>query len=76
VAVEPEFVETNETFSEENRGFCKQHGIRLSGPALGRKPKNGPSSEERQVAKQDTGERNAIEGKFGEGKCKYRLDFI
>jgi len=30
----------------------------------------------RQVAKQDTGERNAIEGKFGEGKRKYGLGCI
>jgi IS5 family transposase len=53
--------------THENRSFCKQRGIRLSGPALGRKPKNGLTSEEKQVVKQDTGERNAIKGKFGEG---------
>lgn len=62
--------------TRENRNFCKLHGIRLSGPALGRKPKNGPTSEEKQVVKQDTGERNAIEGKFGEGKRKYGLGCI
>jgi transposase, IS5 family len=59
----------------ENRSFCKLHGIRLSEPALGRKPKNGLSSEEKQVAKQDTGERNAIEGKrkYGLGCIRARL---
>lgn len=62
--------------TRENRSFCKQHGIWLSGPALGRKPKNGPSSEDKQDVKQDTGERNAIEGKFGEGKRKYGLGCI
>jgi transposase, IS5 family len=62
--------------TRENRSFCKQNGIRLSGPALRRIPKNGPSSEEKQVAKQDTGEHNAIEGKFGEGKRKYVLGCI
>lgn len=73
----PAVVQADQIYrTRENRSFCKQHGIRLSGPALGRKPKNGPSSEEKQVAKQDTGERNAIEGKFGEGKRKYGLGCI
>lgn len=73
----PAVVQADQIYrTSENRSFCKQHGIRLSGPALGRKPKNGPSSEEKQVAKQDTGERNAIEGKFGEGKRKYGLGCI
>lgn len=73
----PAVVQADQIYrTRENRHFCKQHGIRLSGPALGRKPKNGPTSEERQVVKQDTGERNAIEGKFGEGKRKYGLGCI
>ncbi|EXX84774.1 hypothetical protein BG53_10470, partial [Paenibacillus darwinianus] len=73
----PAVVQADQIYrTRENRSFCKQLGIRLSGPALGRKPKNGPSSEEKQVAKQDTGERNAIEGKFGEGKRKYGLGCI
>lgn len=73
----PAVVQADQIYrTRENRRFCKQHGIRLSGPALGRKPKNGPTSEDRQVAKQDTGERNAIEGKFGEGKRKYGLGCI
>jgi transposase, IS5 family len=73
----PAVVQADQIYrTRENWAFCKQHGIRLSGPALGRKPKNGLSSEEKQVAKQDTGERNAIEGKFGEGKRKYGLGCI
>lgn len=73
----PAVVQADQIYrTRENRSFCKQHGIRLSGPALGRKPKNGPTSEEKQVLKQDTGERNAIEGKFGEGKRKYGLGCI
>lgn len=73
----PAVVQADQIYrTRENRSFCKQHGIRLSGPALGRKPKNGPSSEEKQIAKQDSGERNAIEGKFGEGKRKYGLGCI
>ncbi|QCT03680.1 transposase [Paenibacillus algicola] len=73
----PAVVQADQIYrTRENRSFCKQHGIRLRGPALGRKPKNGPTSEEKQVLKQDTGERNAIEGKFGEGKRKYGLGCI
>lgn len=73
----PAVVQADQIYrTRENRKFCKEHGIRLSGPALGRKPKNGPAREEKQIAKQDTGERNAIEGKFGEGKRKYGLDRI
>jgi hypothetical protein len=73
----PAVVQVDQIYrTRENRSFCKQHGIWLSGPALGRKPKNGPSSEDKQDVKQDTGERNAIEGKFGEGKRKYGLGCI
>ena len=73
----PAVVQADQIYrTRENRSYCKQQGIRLSGPALGRKPKNGPTSEDKQVIKQDTGERNAIEGKFGEGKRKYGLGCI
>jgi len=73
----PAVVQADQIYrTRENRSFCKQHGIRISGPALGRKPKNGPTSEDKQVLKQDIGERNAIEGKFGEGKRKYGLGCI
>lgn len=73
----PKVVQADQIYrTRENRRFCKEHGIRLSGPALGRPPKNGPSREEKQITKQDAGERNAIEGKFGEGKRKYGLDRI
>lgn len=51
-------------------------GIRLSGPPLGRPSKDSQLNEQRQLAKQDAGERNAIEGKFGEGKRKYGLGCI
>ncbi|KEQ24248.1 hypothetical protein ET33_11200 [Paenibacillus tyrfis] len=42
----------------------------------GRPPKDGPTSEQRNLDKQDAGERNAIDGKFGEGKRKYGFDRI
>lgn len=40
----PAVVQADQIYrTRENRNFCKQHGIRISGPALGRKPKNGPT---------------------------------
>ncbi|MGG1614868.1 IS5 family transposase [Paenibacillus sp. FSL K6-2441] len=73
----PAVVQADQIYrTRENRNFCKQHGIRLSGPALGRPPKEGQTSEQRHLAKQDAGQRNAIEGKFGEGKRKYGLGRI
>jgi hypothetical protein len=73
----PAVVQADQIYrTRENRNFCKQHGIRLSGPTLGRPSKDSQPNEQRQLARQDAGERNAIEGKFGEGKRKYGLDRI
>jgi len=73
----PKVVQADQIYrTRENRRFCKQHGIRLSGPALGRPPKEGSTPKQKQITKQDAGERNAIEGKFGEGKRKYGLGCI
>ena len=60
-----------------NRAFCQRHGIRLSGPRLGR-PKNDPelvAAEKRQFIN-DQRQRNAVEGKIGEGKRRYGLGLI
>ena len=63
--------------NRENREFCKKLGIRLSGPKLGRPAKDAQvQAEQKKVEKQDHGERNAIEGKFGEGKRVYGLGLI
>jgi hypothetical protein len=61
--------------TRENRKYCKERGIRLTGPKLGRPPKQ-ESKEKKQIEKQDAAERNAIEGKFGEGKRTYGLGLI
>lgn len=72
----PEAVLTDQIYrNRENRNYCKEKGIRLSGPALGRPTKKN-KAEQRKLAKQDAGERNAVEGKFGEGKRKYGLGLI
>ena len=60
--------------SRQTLAFCKEHGIRLSGPALGKPPKNQVLS--RQAKKQeyqDSCDRNAVEGIFGTGKTAYGL---
>jgi IS5 family transposase len=61
--------------TRENRNYCKERGIRLTGPRLGRPPKH-ESKEQKQIERQDAAERNAIEGKFGEGKRTYGLGLI
>ena len=60
--------------SKSNRAFCKSHGIRLSGPKLGRPGKN--QAEEIRQELLELGERNAVEGKFGNGKRKLGLALI
>ena len=63
--------------NRQTLAFCKEHGIRLSGPALGKPPKNPVLS--RQAKKQeyqDNCDRNAVEGIFGTAKTTYGLDRI
>jgi len=63
--------------TRENRDHCKNLGIRLSGPKLGRPSKDEQINKaQKQIEKQDASERNAIEGKFGEGKRRYGLGLI
>ena len=61
--------------TRENLRYCKEHGIRLSGPKLGRPPKQ-VDPEEQKLERQDMSERNAVEGKFGEAKRNYGLGLI
>lgn len=51
-----------------NRAFCLRHGIRLSGPRLGR-PKIDPKllAEEKKQFLVDQRQRYAVEGKIGQG---------
>lgn len=72
----PEAVLADQLYrNNENRKFCKDYGIRLSGPKLGR-PKKTPDLKEKETAYQDNVQRNEIESKFGIGKRKYSLDRI
>lgn len=63
--------------NRENLQFCKNHHIRLSGPPLGRPPQDEALLKEMErQERRDIGERNAVEGKFGEAKRFYGLSRI
>jgi hypothetical protein len=54
--------------------FCRERGIRLTGPALGRPPKNAEASKQaKRQEYDDICDRNAIEGEFGTAKTAYGL---
>ena len=67
--------------TRENRAYCKERGIRLSGPPLGR-PKQVTESNKKELQankrqeRQDEIDRIAVEGKFGQGKRRFTLDRI
>ncbi len=61
--------------TRENRAWCKERGIRISGTPLGRPPKNISKATKKQ-ALDDEKFRNTIEGKFGQAKRRYSLDCI
>lgn len=58
-----------------NRKFCKEHGIRLSGPRLGR-PKASEVDADKEQAYKDSCERNMVESRNGIAKRRYGLDLI
>ena len=60
--------------TRENLTYCKQHGIRLSGPPLGR-PKLDQAMDKK-IERMDAAERNGIESPFGIGKRRYGLALI
>ncbi|BAY93156.1 transposase [Microchaete diplosiphon NIES-3275] len=69
----PESVHVDKIYrTRENRAWCKERGIRISGVPLGRPPRN-LSKEKKKQALQDERIRNYIEGKFGEGKRRFSL---
>jgi hypothetical protein len=69
----PESVHADQIYrTRANRAYCKQHGIRLSGPPLGRRPQNVSKEQKKQTAA-DEAVRNTVEGKFGQGKRRFGL---
>jgi transposase, IS5 family len=61
--------------TRENRAWCQERGIRISGPPLGRPPAN-VSKETKKQAGEDERVRNSIEGKFGQGKRRFSLNLV
>lgn len=63
--------------NRDNLAYCKSLGIRLSGPPLGR-PTQDPEllKEQKRQERADASIRNAVEGKFGEGKRAYGMNRI
>ena len=72
----PESVHADRIYrTRENRAWCKEKGIRISGPPLGRPPAT-VSKEKKKQALSDERIRNAIEGKFGQGKRRFSLNRV
>jgi len=61
--------------NRKNLEFCKENGIRLSGPRLGR-PNIKKLKSQKRIEQMDNRIRNQIEGKLGEGKRCYGLGCI
>lgn len=61
--------------NRENLRFCKEHGIRLSGPRLGR-PKADELGADREQAYRDSCDRNIVESRNGISKRRYGLNRI
>jgi len=71
----PEVVQGDQIYrNRANLAFCKEHGIRLSGPKLGRPAKN--AEHDRRIEAQDYKERIIIEGRNGMAKRRFGLDLI
>lgn len=69
----PESVHVDQIYrTRANRAFCKAKGIRMSGPPLGRRPKDIPAATKKQ-SREDEAIRSTIEGKFGQAKRRFGL---
>jgi len=71
----PEVVQADQIYRNRNNlRFCKENGIRLSGPRLGRPGKN--EERDRELEYRDRCERNIVEGRNGMSKRRFGLDLI
>ena len=71
----PESIHADQIYrTKSNRQFCKDKGIRLSGPPLGRPPKDENIRQaQKSICRQDEIDRIPVEGKFGQVKRGYGL---
>ena len=74
----PESVHVDKIYrNRANLQWCKGHGIRLSGVPLGRPPKDPEvNAERKRQTRKDEGIRNAVEGKFCQGKRWFGMNRI
>ena len=74
----PEVIQADQIYrNRRNLAFCKEWGIRLSGPRLGRPPKDQEyQKRDRQIEAQDHRERIIIESRNGIAKRRFGLDLI
>lgn len=78
----PESVHCDKIYrTRENRKFCKEHGIRISGAPLGRPLKQTAANTDeikkiKRQQQQDEIDRIPIEGKFGQSKRRFGLNRI
>ena len=72
----PESVHVDQIYrTRRNRAYCKDRGIRMSGPPLGR-PRQSITLAEKKQSREDEVIRNAVEGKFGQAKRRFSLSRI
>lgn len=72
----PESVHVDKIYrTRDNRAWCKERGIRISGPPLGRPPAH-VSREQKKQALDSERIRNSIEGKFGQAKRRFSLAHV
>jgi hypothetical protein len=72
----PESVHVDKIYrTRENRTYCRERGMRISQPTLGRPPAQ-LSKETNKQAQLDERIRNSIEGKFGQGKRRFSLNRV
>lgn len=62
--------------TRNNRNFCKLHGIRLSGPKLGRPSHGKQSAKEKKQEYRDNTDRIEVERSFSLSKRCYGMDLI
>lgn len=74
----PESVHIDKIYQNRtNRNFCTEQNIRMSGPKLGRPPKEKTERiENKKQRQQDEKDRIPVEGKFGNAKRKYGMNRI
>lgn len=72
----PASVHANQIYrTRANWTYCRERGIRLSGPPLGR-PATDTLTEQRQQTLADAKVRNQVEGKFGQAKRRFSLNRV